>query len=101
MNFINHIHFSDELEGAILGACLLEKTAFSRTYGIVDEQTFYLEASRDVYRAMMEMYKLSLPIDLATVADYLFNKENKPVLGLYATPYYLMKLTNSKSSLRS
>lgn len=98
MNLTKHIHYSDEIEEAVLGICLLEKMAFGRTYGIVEENTFYFEANRHIYRAMKEMYKLSLPIDLLTVADYLFNKENVRELDAYTTPYYLMKITNSVCS---
>jgi replicative DNA helicase len=94
MNFTKHIHYSDDLEEAVLGICLLEKSAFGRTYGIVNEETFYFEANKSVYRAMNEMYKHSLPIDLLTVADHLFNRSNKHELDNYATPYYLLKLTN-------
>lgn len=94
--FQANIHYSEEIESAIIGICLLEKTAFGRTYGLIEEKTFYREANRLIYNAMLQMYKLSLPIDLLTVGDYLFNKENITHLSdnLYATPYYLMKTTN-------
>jgi hypothetical protein len=34
------IHYSKELEAAILGACMLESTAFGRTYGLIEPETF-------------------------------------------------------------
>jgi len=97
--FQANIHYNEELETAIIGICLLEKSAFGRTYGLVEEKNFYRESNRITYKAMTEMYKTSLPIDLLTVADYMFNKENKTHLNdgdmQYATPYYLMRTTNS------
>jgi len=97
--FQANIHYNEELETAIIGICLLEKSAFGRTYGLVEEKNFYRESNRVTYKAMTEMYKTSLPIDLLTVADYMFNKENKTHLNdgdmQYATPYYLMRTTNS------
>jgi replicative DNA helicase len=96
--FQANIHYSEEIETAVIGICLLEKSAFGRTYGLVEEKNFYREANKIIYKAMTQMYKMSLPIDLLTVGDYLFNKENKTHLDsgetAYATPYYLMKTTS-------
>jgi replicative DNA helicase len=96
--FQENIHYSKELEMAVIGACLLDKNAFGRTYGIIEKDSFYSEANKDIYGAMRELYRLSLPIDLLTVGDYLFNKENKNYLESWATPYYLMKTTNAVCS---
>lgn len=96
--FQANIHYNEEIETAIIGICLLEKSAFGRTYGLIEEKNFYREANRITYKVMTQMYKLSLPIDLGTVADFMFNKENKTHLDngdmQYATPYYLMRATN-------
>lgn len=93
--FQANIHYSEDIEQAIIGICLLEKSAFGRTFGLITAENFYREANREIYEAMFQMYKTSVPIDLLTVGDYLFNKENKTHLdGGYATPYYLMRSTN-------
>src|SRR5581483_2590246 len=67
-------HFSQDMETAIIGICLLEKDGFSRTYGIVTEEHFYFEKNQEAYAAMRWMYDNNAPIDLLTVTDYLVRK---------------------------
>lgn len=86
IEFKKYIHHGQDLEEAILGICLLEKTAFGRTYGIIDSDTFYFANHQKVYAGMKEMYNKGLPIDLFTVEEYL---KGEPDV------YFLIKLTNS------
>lgn len=92
MEFKKHIHFSNELESAVLGICLLEKYAFGRTHGIVDEKVFYSEANREVYNAIQKLYSNNLPVDIEIVNHFLM-KEGKTRLADYETPAYLTKLS--------
>lgn len=62
-----YLHHCIELEKAIIGACMLEQTAFSRCYGLVEADCFYLEDHRIIFQTIAEMYGLSIPIDLFTV----------------------------------
>lgn len=90
-----YLHYNVELEKAIIGVALLEKLAFSRAVGIIENpEIFYSTAHREIYKAMMEMYKMSLPIDLLTVADYLINRKDTSVLNGSFTPYYLTLCTH-------
>lgn len=94
--FQANIHYNEEIETAVIGICMLEKSAFGRTYGLLEDKCFYREANKIIYGAMVSMYKASIPIDLLTVGDYLFNKLNTThTKDGYATPYYLMKTTNA------
>lgn len=88
-----YIHYNHEIESAVIGACLLEKTAFGRIFGIVEAQHFYSEANRIVFETITEMYKWNTPIDLLTVAHQLFNKQRISLLDGAVTPYYLTKTT--------
>ena len=89
---IENIHYSKDLEYAILGACLIEKTAFGRTYGLIDELSFYFEDNQKIYASISEMFRDSIPIDLVTVA--LRMQEKGIVLSNQNTPYSLCKCTN-------
>jgi len=95
MNFEKDIHYSVDLEAAILGACLLEADAFGRTYGIVEMESFYFEGSKTVYRALAEMFNNGVPIDIFTVQDYLINVLGHREISGSLTPYYVVKLTNA------
>lgn len=54
--FKKEVHYNQEMETAIIGQCLFEKDALSRTYSIITEEHFYFESNREVYAAMRWMY---------------------------------------------
>lgn len=90
------LHYSVQLEEAILAACLLEKSATGRIYGTLEPRHFYLEDHQKICQALFEMYDQNIPIDLVTVEAYMMRKGvqlvNQNQWGDYA--YYLAKITN-------
>ena len=83
---------SRELEEAILGAIMLEKSAFDTAIEILKPECFYVDAHQRVYQAMKSLADKSSPIDLLTVVEELkFNEE----LDLVGGPYFVTKLTNA------
>lgn len=95
MEFVKDIHFSHELEAAVLGVCMLESTAFGRTHGIVKQEIFYSDASKIVYKAIADLYTAGLPVDILTVNDRILNAEKVLELASYPSIYYLTRLTNN------
>lgn len=95
IEFQNHIHFSHDLEAAVLGACLLEKTAFGRTHGIVAIETFYSDGARQVYEAIEAVYTAGFPVDILTVNDFLQVKMGVLDIGGHNTAYFITRLTNA------
>jgi replicative DNA helicase len=91
-------HYNQELETAIIGLCLLEKEAFSRTYGLINEDHFYFDANQEVYRSMRWMYDNNLPIDLLTVCDFMVRKRGYTGFYGYTVGYFLMQSTNHVTS---
>jgi replicative DNA helicase len=87
-------HYSQGYETAIIGICLLEKDAFSRTYGIITEDHFYFETNREVYKCMRWMYDNNAPIDTLTVCDFMVRKRGWEDFYGYTVGYYLMQCTN-------
>jgi len=83
---------SKELEEAVLGAIMLEKSAFDTVITILKPECFYVEAHQRIFRAMTTLANKSLPIDLLTVVEELRLKEE---LDLVGGPYYLSRLTNA------
>jgi replicative DNA helicase len=92
--FKKHIHYSQELEQAVLGACMLEYSAFSRIYGILKPETFYMFGHQEVFSAMAEMYDSGAPIDTFTVVDYLTRKRGFEHFHGYNVLYFVTRLTN-------
>lgn len=93
MEFIKDIHYSHELEAAVLGVTMLESTAFGRTHGIVRQDTFYSDAGKVVYGALHDLYAAGLPVDLLTATDRILNVCKVNTLAGTTVPYYLVGLT--------
>jgi replicative DNA helicase len=81
-----------ELEEAVLGAIMLEKSAFDSVIEILKPECFYLDAHQEIYRAMQSLAAKSLPIDLLTVVEELKVRERLDMVG---GPYVVTKLTNA------
>ena len=81
-----------ELEEAVLGAIMLEKTAFDTVIEILKPECFYIDAHQRIYRAFKTLADKSMPIDLLTVVEELKTKEELDMVG---GPYYITKLTNA------
>jgi replicative DNA helicase len=81
-----------DLEEAVLGAVMLEKSAFDTVVEILKPECFYVDAHQRIYRAMQSLQQKSQPIDILTVVEELRSKEELEMVG---GPYYVTRLTNS------
>jgi replicative DNA helicase len=81
-----------DLEEAVLGAIMLEKSAFDTVVEILKPECFYVESNQRIYRAMQGLQQKNLPIDLLTVVEELKFREELDMVG---GPYYVSKLTNA------
>jgi replicative DNA helicase len=81
-----------ELEEAVLGAIMLEKTAFDTVIEILKPECFYVESHQRIYMAMQSLAQKSQPIDMLTVVEELRFREE---LELTGGPYFITRLTNS------
>lgn len=60
-----------KLERAILGAITLEKNAFDIAAEVLQPECFYLESHQRVFKAMQQLIRKSLPIDILTLVEEL------------------------------
>ena len=81
-----------ELEEAVLGAIMLEKSAFDTVTEIVKPECFYVEANQLIFKAMQGLQQKSMPIDILTVVEELKMREQLDAVG---GPYYVTKLNNA------
>lgn len=97
------IHYAKNLEHAVLGICILERDAFGRIYGQLEEKHFYLEDGKKTFQVLHEMFTNSIPIDLLTVSQKMV-ADNTPLYwrAKYGTQNqyqdvlsFLMNLTNA------
>jgi replicative DNA helicase len=81
-----------DLEEAVLGAIMIERSAFDTIVEILKPECFYVEAHQRIFKAMQSLANKSQPIDILTVAEELRSKEELEMVG---GPYYVTRLTNA------
>lgn len=92
-----HIHYDDEIEGAILGAILLEKNCLINIIGLLNEDLFFIEENKLIYRTIIWMWDKGWAIDMLTITHFIYQKgidkwEKTTNTNL---AYYITRLTNS------
>ncbi len=80
-----------ELEEAVLGAILLDKSAFDTVTEILKPECFYVEAHQIIFDAMQGLQQKNMPIDMLTMVEELKTREQLDLIG---GAYYISKLTN-------
>lgn len=81
-----------ELEEAVLGAIMLEKSAFDNVVEILKPECFYVDAHQRIFKSFQSLAQKSLPIDILTVVEEMKMREELDIVG---GPYAITKLTNS------
>ena len=81
-----------EIESAILGALMLDNTAYEIVTPFITSSSFYLEKNETIFKAIESLANSQRPIDILTVADELKTQGTLEKIG---GPYELVKLTNA------
>jgi len=89
------LHYSTEIEQAVLGICVLEKDAFGRIYGVLEEECFYHEGNKVVFSAMKKMFQEGMMIDSFTVSDFIRRVQRIEFIENYDPIAFVCNLTNS------
>ncbi|MFA4955019.1 MAG: replicative DNA helicase [Patescibacteria group bacterium] len=80
-----------EAEQSLLGALLLDKEAIIRAGDQVAPEDFYADKHRQIFEAMLDLYRRHEPIDLLSLSNRLQEKNELERLGGRA---YLIQLSN-------
>lgn len=89
-----YIDYDIELEKAVLGVCLAEPRAYSKVYGILNQECFYDDNNRAIIIAMHEVWHDGHPVDMMTVTRRLYEKKIT-TLGQLNTGYYMSLLCDA------
>lgn len=84
-----------DLEETVLGALMLEKDALTTVIDILKPESFYKDAHKEIYAAIVTLFNNSEPVDLRTVASQL-RKDGK--LEFVGGAYYIADLTTKVNS---
>ncbi len=81
-----------DLEEAVLGAIMLEKSAFDTVAEILKPECFYVDAHQRIFKCMQGLQQKNQPIDILTVVEELKSKSELDIVG---GPYFVTRLTNT------
>ncbi|MEM7551784.1 MAG: replicative DNA helicase [Bacteroidota bacterium] len=84
-----------DLEEAVLGALMLEKDALTAVIDILKPESFYKEQHVEIYRAIVELFNKSEPVDLLTVTQELRESAKLEMVG---GAYRITELTTKVNS---
>src|SRR3984885_15076634 len=81
-----------DLEEAVLGAIMLEQSAFDTVAEILKPEHFYVESHQLIFKSMQSLTQKSQPIDILTVSEELKFSGNLEKVG---GAYFVTRLTNA------
>jgi replicative DNA helicase len=84
-----------DLEEAVLGALMLEKNALTAVVEFLRPEHFYTEQHKEIYTAIVDLFKTSEPVDMRTVVSQLRKNGKLEVVG---GAYFIAELTSKVSS---
>ena len=62
---------SIEAEQSVIGAMLIDKTAIAKVFEKLEEEDFYRDGHKVIYKAIREMYAKDMAVDLVTLLEHL------------------------------
>jgi len=84
-----------EVEEAVLGALMLERDALTNVIEILKPDSFYKDANKHVFEAILQLFNNSEPVDIKTVVHQL---RKSGVLEIVGGAYYVSDLTSKVNS---
>src|SRR5688500_10206897 len=84
-----------DLEDAVLGALMLEKNALNAVVEFLKPEHFYTDANKEIYTAIIDLFKASEPVDMRTVVNQLRKNGKLEIVG---GAYVIAELTAKVSS---
>ncbi|MGN1208208.1 MAG: replicative DNA helicase [Christensenellales bacterium] len=84
-----------DAEQALLGCLLIDEKVPLVIFSEINSDEFYSNAHKQIFEAMLEVYKKNMPIDFVTITDEL---DNEGILNEVGGVTYITSLTNSVPS---
>jgi replicative DNA helicase len=72
---------NDDAEKSVLGSVLLDKDALYEALEILKPDDFYSEMHREIYSAVVELYRKSQPVDILTLSEELKKRKSLEMVG--------------------
>lgn len=89
---------NDDAEKSVLGSILLDKDALFEVLEILKPEDFYNEMHKEIYSAVIELYRKNQPVDILTVSEELKKRKSLEMVGGRAYIAMLSTLVPSTSN---
>lgn len=95
--FKRYVHYDRELENVILGAILLEKNCLTNIAGMLNENLFYYNENKFVFKTINWMWQKGLDIDFITVTHLIMTKglEKWQSISKNSIAWYLSEISKN------
>lgn len=84
-----------DLENAVLGAVMIDKEAVITVMEILNQDFFYLDEHKEIFKAINQLFNASQPVDIMTVTERLRKNGQLEFVG---GPKYIASLTDRVGS---
>jgi len=84
-----------EFEETVLGAIMLEREAYHEISSLINQNSFYDERHKKIFKAIKSLFMASHPIDILTVTSELRKQGDLDIVG---GAFYITNLTSRVSS---
>ena len=64
-----------EAEQSVIGSMIIDKGAIAKVAEKLNEEDFYRDGHKTIYRAIFEMFRNDMAVDLLTLLEYLKSSE--------------------------
>jgi replicative DNA helicase len=91
---------SIESEQAVLGSMMLRKDAIHEIEDVINEDSFYVEKNKIIFRAMLELSARSEPIDMLSLSTKLLEQKLLDVIGGNQYLAEIVNLVPSSTNIR-
>jgi len=68
-------------EQAVLGSMLLAEMAIEKAMAILQPEDFQSARHRQIYKVMIDMYELQMPVDIVSMSSELYNRQQYDEVG--------------------
>lgn len=91
----------NQAEQSIIGAMLLDRQVIPEIMELVTGKDFYREIHKEIFEAILDIYKQNEPIDLITITDKLKNRDTLEAVGGITYITQLMNIVPSILNIKA
>jgi len=72
---------NEDAEKSVLGSVILDKDALYEVLEILKPEDFYNEMHKEIYSAVIELYRKNQPVDILTLSEELKKRKSLEMVG--------------------